>query len=179
MAMTGSDRSKRFRIKNKASLRDKARDRMRAKRAAAKLAGKTAVEPLPETPSDLAGALCQWSRECLKVPAGHPREGDPLVIPEYGRLFLRDALAAGTHEGLLCLGRKNAKSAIVAVVLLAYMVGPMKRAGFRAGVASLSKEKAGELRSQIEAIAKSSALRGLRFWRARTSPAITASGGSD
>ena len=151
---------------------------MRAKRAAAKLAGKTAVEPLPETPSDLAGALCQWSRECLKVPAGHPREGDPLVIPEYGRLFLRDALAAGTHEGLLCLGRKNAKSAIVAVVLLAYMVGPMKRAGFRAGVASLSKEKAGELRSQIEAIAKSSALRGLRFWRARTSPAITAAGGS-
>ena len=181
MAMTGADRSKRFRIKNKASLRDNARDRMRAKRAAAKAAkasGKTAAEPLPETPSDLPGAICQWSRECLKVPAGHPREGEPLVIPEYGRLFLQDALAAGTHEGLLCLGRKNAKSAIVAVVLLAYMVGPMKRAGFRAGVASLSKEKAHELRGQVEAIATASGLKRIRFWRARTSPAITATGGS-
>ena len=81
-------------------------------------------------------------------------------------------------RGCCVWAAKNAKSAIVAVVLLAYMVGPMKRAGFRAGVASLSKEKARELGSQIEAISKSSALRGLRFWRARTSPAITAAGGS-
>ena len=171
--MTGADRSKRFRIKNKAALRDKARDRMRAKRAAAKTAGKTAAKPLPETPSDQATALCQWSRECLKVPPGHPKEGGPLEIPEYGRLFLRDALAETTHEALLCLGRKNAKSAIVAVLVLAYLVGPLRRAGFRAGVASISKEKAGELRGQIEAIAKASGLKRIRFWKARTAPAIT------
>ena len=151
---------------------------MRAKRAAAKLAGKTAAKPLPETPSDQAGALCRWAQECLKVPAGHPREGTPLVIPEYGRLFLRDALAGGTHEAALVIARKNAKSAIVAVLVLGFMAGPLKRPGFRAGVASLAKEKAGELRSQIEAIATASGLKGLRFWRARTSPAITAAGGS-
>ena len=177
MAMSSADRSKRFRIKNKASLRDKARDRMRAKRAAAKLAGTPAVEPLPKTPSDLATALCQWSRECLKVPPGHPREGGPLEIPEYGRRFLRDALAAGTHEALLCLGRKNAKSAIVAVLVLAYLAGPLKRAGWRAGVCSISREKAHELRAQVEAIAKASGLKGLRFWRARTSPAIESEAG--
>ena len=177
MAMSSADRSKRFRIKNKAALRDKARDRMRAKRAAAKRAGKTAAKPLPETPSDQATALCQWSRECLKVPPGHPKEGGPLEIPEYGRLFLQDALAAGTHEGLLCLGRKNAKSAIVAVLLLAYLVGPLRRAGFRAGVASISREKANELRGQIEAIATASGLKRIRFWRARTSPAITSEAG--
>ena len=177
MAMTGSDRSKRFRIKNKASLRDKARDRMRAKRAAAKLACSTAAEPLPETPSDLADALCQWAQESLKVPPGHPREGGPLEIPEYGRRFLRDALAAGTHEALLCLGRKNAKSAIVAVLVLAHLAGPLKRAGWRAGVCSISREKAHELRAQVEAIAKASGLKGLRFWRARTSPAIESEAG--
>ena len=181
MAMTGSDRSKRFRIKNKASLRDKARDRMRAKRAAVKAAGKTAasveVRAKPETPSDQATALCQWSRECLKVPPGHPKEGGPLEIPEYGRLFLQDALAETTSEALLCLGRKNAKSAIVAVLVLAYLAGPLKHDGFRAGVASISKEKAHELRAQIEAISKSSNLKGLRFWRARTAPAITSEAG--
>ena len=143
MAMSSADRSKRFRIKNKASLRDKARDRMRAKRAASKLAGQTAAKPLPETPSDLADAICEWAAANLKVPPGHPKEGEPLVIPEYGRLFLRDALASGTFEGLLCLGRKNAKSAILAVVVLAYLVGPLKRAGFRAGRGfSLSREGA-------------------------------------
>ena len=177
MAMTGADRSKRFRIKNKAALRDKARDRMRAKRAAAKAAGKTAAKPAPKTPADLAGALCEWAKKSLKVPPGHPKEGEPLVIPEYGRVFLADALASGTHEALLCLGRKNAKSAIVAVLLLAYLVGPLRRAGFRAGVASISKEKANELRGQIEAIATASGLKRIRFWRARSAPAITSEAG--
>ena len=177
MAMTGSDRSKRFRIKNKASLRDKARDRMRAKRAAAKLT-RPEKRPLPEAPSDKAEAIFEWARDKLIVPPGHPKkEGSPMVIPEYGRLFLRDALAAETHEALLCLGRKNAKSAIVAVLVLAYLAGPLKHDGFRAGVASISKEKAHELRAQIEAISKSSNLKGLRFWRARTAPAITSEAG--
>ena len=178
--MTGADRAKRFRIKHKAALRDKARDRMRAKRAAAKaakVAGKAAsVKPLPETPSDLADAICQWAKKFLKVPPGHPKEGGPLMVPAYGQRFLTDALAETTHEALLCLGRKNAKSAIVAVLLLAYLVGPLRRAGFRAGVASISKEKAGELRGQIEAIATSSGLKQLRFWR-RSAPAITSEHG--
>ena len=101
------------------------------------------------------------------------------MIPDYGEKFIRSALAPGTHEALLCLGRKNAKSAIVAVLVLAYLVGPLRRAGWRAGVSSISREKAGELRGQIEAIATASGLKGLRFWRARTAPAITSEyGGS-
>ena len=100
-----------------------------------------------------------------------------MIIPEYGRLFLRDALAAGTHEALLCLGRKNAKSAIVAVLVLAYLAGPLKRAGWRSGVCSISREKAHELRAQIQMIATASGLKGLRFWRARTSPAIVSEAG--
>ena len=70
MAMSGADRSKRFRLKNKGSLRDKARDRMRASRAKAKAekaAGRAkAVEPLPQTPSDQAGTaegLALWRGE--------------------------------------------------------------------------------------------------------------------
>ena len=178
--MSGADRSKRFRIKHLDALNDKARDRMRAKRAAAKSAGKkTAAKPAPKTPSDLASAIAAWAWKKLKVPPGHPREGRPFEIPEYGLEFLRDALASVTHEAALIIARKNAKSAIVAVLLLAYLVGPLRRAGFRAGVCSISREKAGELRGQCEAIAAASGLSGLRFWRARTSPAITSEyGGS-
>ena len=61
MAMTGADRAKRFRIKHKAALRDKARDRMRAKRAAEKANKAAAVEPLPKTPGDTTAAICEWA----------------------------------------------------------------------------------------------------------------------
>ena len=88
-----------------------------------------------------------------------------------------------THEAalIICLGRKNAKSAAVAALLLAYMTGPLRQAGFRAGVAvSISREKASRsFAVRCEAIATASGLKGLRFWRARTAPAITSDfGGS-
>ena len=114
-------------------------------------------------PADPAGALAAWSRDSLRVPAGHPLAGQPLTLPPYGTDFLRDAL---THrESLLCLGRKNAKSAIVAVFLLGRLVGPLRVAGYRAGVCSVNREKAGELKRQMEDIATASALEGLRFLR--------------
>ena len=75
-------------------------------------------------PDDPAGAIAAWSAERLVVPAGHPLEGSPMVLPEYGVGFLRDVFRPGVREGLLCLARKNAKSAVVAVWLLAHLCGP-------------------------------------------------------
>ena len=57
------------------------------------------------------------------------------------------------------------KSAIVAVYLLGRLVGPLAVPGYRAGVASVSKEKAGELKRQMQEIAEASKLDGLRFLR--------------
>ena len=57
------------------------------------------------------------------------------------------------------------------------MAGPLRRAGWRCGVASLSREKAGELRTQVEAIALASGLEGVEFWK-RGAPSITTEGGS-
>ena len=74
---------------------------------------------------------------------------------------------AGIREALLTCGRKNAKSAIVTVLLLGFLAddGPLRRQGFRAGVASVSKEKATELWAQMEAIARASGIEGARFGR--------------
>ena len=63
---------------------------------------------------------------------------------------------------------RTAKSGIVAVLLLAHLAGPLRRHGFRAGVCSLSKDKAAELKKQMEQIAAASKLDGLTF---RRSPA--------
>ena len=69
------------------------------------------------------------------------------------------------RESLLCIGRKNAKSAGVAVFLLARLCGPLRIAGYRAGVTSVTKEKAGELKRLMEQTAEASGLQGLQFLR--------------
>ena len=117
----------------------------------------------PTLPEDPIGALVQWSRERLRVPPGHPLAGQPLALPDYAEAFLRDALRA--RESLLCLGRKNSKSGCIAVFLLARLAGPLAFPGYRAGVASVSREKAGELKRQMQEIAEASGLDGLRFLR--------------
>ena len=141
-----------------------ARERQRRYRARQKLKRNSTVVAVPApVPADPIAALAEWSREALRVPAGHPRAGEPLALPAYGEAFLRDALSA--RESLLCLGRKNAKSAIVAVYLLGRLVGPLAVPGYRAGVASVTREKAGELKRQMQEIAEASKLDGLRFLR--------------
>lgn len=120
------------------------------------------LAPDPEI-KDPISALATWSAETLKVPPGHSDAGAPLVLPDYATAFLRDALRC--RESLLCMARKNGKSAICSVLALGYLCGPLNIAGWRGAVASLSVLKANELRRQAEDIAVSSNLQGLRFVR--------------
>ena len=155
--------------KDKTAERLAARDRQRSRRARLKreaLAAEVREAPPPPQLPDPAQAVADWSREALVVPPGHPLAGQPMELPEYGVDFIRDAL---THrEALLCLGRKNAKSAIVAVFALALMAGPLRRPGLRIGTVSVTREKSAELLRQMREIAEGSELPGLEF---RKSPA--------
>ena len=125
--------------------------------------------PEPEQlpwPDDPVLALADWARHVLRVPPGHPTAGAPLHLPDFALTFIGDAL---THrESLLCIGRKNAKSAVIAVYLLARLAGPLRVNGWRGGVVSVTREKAGELKQQMVDIAECSGLLGLEF---RRSPA--------
>ena len=106
-----------------------------------KLTEPTTVYEADEWPDDPAGALAAWAAERLVIPPGHPNAGAPLVLPDFAVGFLRDALQS--FESLLCIGRKNAKSAAtVAVYLLGRLVGPLRTSGYRAGVCSVNKDKA-------------------------------------
>ena len=139
---------------------------MRAYRARRKAeAGLFDGDSLAGYPDDPAGAIAEWSAERLVIPPGHPLEGSPMVLPEYGISFLRDVFRPDISEACFCCARKNGKSAIVAVLLLAHLIGPLRRRGWRCGVCSISKLKANELKAQCEAIASASGLRGLRFRR--------------
>ena len=162
---------------NAAKLSNRERQRRyRARQKAKRAAAVPAVVPSP--PADPAAAIAQWSRETLRVPFGHPLAGSPMELPDFGVRFLRDALAPGVRESLLCVGRKNAKSAIVAVAVLAYLVGPLRQPGWRCGVVSVTKEKAGELKAQIQGIAEASNLSGLTFRRSPTPGRVESETGS-
>ena len=103
-----------------------------------------------------------WAPTALRVPAGHPHAGRPFVLADWQIAVLDDVL---THrETLLCIARKNAKSALIAVLALAHLCGPLRRAGWRCGVLSANRGKAGELLRQCEEIASSvGARRACRF----------------
>ena len=149
------------------------RDRKKAERETvagiAAPGGGSGVGLIPDAPatSDPARALAEWSRQVLKIPYGHREAGKPLQLPDYGIAWLRDALAPGVREAGCFVARKNAKSAIVAALILAYLSpsGPLRRRGWRAGIASVSREKAAELWQQASDMADISNLEGLTFGR--------------
>ena len=176
MALSPKQRAARYRKKHPERARESVRDSLRRRRASEREA-KREVITWPDPPADPGAALCEWARGALIVPPGHPKAGERFELPPYLAAFFADALAVDTHEAALIIARKNAKSAGVAALLLAYLVGPLRREGWRCGVASLSREKAGELRSQVEAIASASGLEGVQFWK-RGAPSITTEGGS-
>ena len=105
---------------------------------------------------DPVGALATWAAETLVVPPGHPLAGRPMVLPPFAVAWLRAAWDA--HESALSTARKNAKSAIAAILALGYLCGPLRLPGWRGAVASLDKGKAAELRRQVAEIAEASGL---------------------
>ena len=120
--------------------------------------------PLKRPPlATTARSLARWVRQSLKVPAGHPRAGQPFRIARWQLAVLADCLTH--HEVLLSVARKNGKSALIAIFVLAHLAGPVRKAGWRCGVLSVNRSKAGELLDQIEQIADASNLSGLTFRR--------------
>ena len=114
------------------------------------------VTPVYAIPDDPVGALAEWAASTLKVPAGHPLAGQPMALPDFAVDFLRAGW--NSHESALSMGRKNAKSAVCAVLALGHLVGPLRTPGWRGAVASVSREKASELRDQCAAIIEASGL---------------------
>ena len=113
----------------------------------------------------IGNELKAWTEANLKVPFGHKDAGKPMALPEYAVRFLNDAM--GYRESLLSVGRKNAKSAIIACYLIARLIGSIRIKGYRGGVCSVSREKAGELYQQCLDISNSSGITDIQF---RVSP---------
>ena len=142
-----------YRDATAARLANRERQRRRRKR----LKASTPLAPVVALGAgDPVGELASWAAATLIVPPGHPLAGQPMVLPDFAEKFLRAGWSA--HESALSISRKNAKSAICAILALGYLIGPLRAPGWRGAIASVSKEKASELRGQVAAIVAASGL---------------------
>ena len=129
-------------------------DRERQKRHRDKVKAEKA-KTSPEV-DDPVAALAEWAQETLLVPPGHPLAGKPMSLPDFAIDFLTRSWSS--HESALCVARKNGKSAVIAILVLGYLVGPLRQPGWRGCVCSVSLAKAAELRAQVVSIAEASGL---------------------
>ena len=125
---------------------------------------KAAAEP-PEpvrapTGSDAGSVVALWAKGNLMVPTG-PLRGQPYELDGWQVAFLRDALGDGIREAGLSVSRKNGKSGLISVLLLAYLVGPLNSPLWRGIVVSLTGSLAAELRDAVVQTAEASGLDGL------------------
>ena len=128
-------------------------------------ASRTRRQSKRKAPDHPADEVAAWSKKRLKVPPGHERAGEPMELPKFAVDFLRDALQPDCHTAWLLVGRKNGKSQALASLVLAYLAdgGPLRRAGFRCAIVSVTKPKAAELKKLAQDTAEASGLRGLTF----------------
>jgi phage terminase large subunit-like protein len=87
--------------------------------------------------------VCQFiTRYCL-VPEG-AQVGQPIVLADFQRKFILDVYdnPHGTRRAYLSVGRKNGKSALIACILLAHLVGPEARLNAQLVSGALSRDQA-------------------------------------
>ena len=175
-ALTNKQRQSRWRKRHLVKARAVGREAQQNRRDDARAAKETVIE-WPTIPANQGAAFCTWAAENLRVPNGHPAAGSPFILPGFLAAFFIDALDEKTNEAALIIARKNGKSSSVAALLACFMVGCLRRPGFRVGVASINREKSFELKEQIRALKDAAKLDDLQVWR-RGAQGVTGPGGS-
>ncbi len=81
--------------------------------------------------------------ECLKIPEG-AKVGQPMRLEPFQKQFIRDIYdnPHGTRKGYLTIARKNGKSALIACILLAHIVGPMAKQNSQVVSGARSRDQA-------------------------------------
>ena len=107
--------------------------------------------------ADPVGALAEWSRKTLIVPPGHARSGEPMALPDFAVKWLTEHPGTRMNPRSRRLGRtqnrRSRRSSVSATCAV-----HCRRPGWRGAIASLDKNKAGELRRQVADIAQASGL---------------------
>lgn len=92
----------------------------------------------------LGEQVCAFSALFLVVPTGM-MQGKPLIPDENQQVFIQAIFDPEIRpkEGILSMAARNGKSLIIAVILLAYLIGPLAEQNITVASAAMSREQAG------------------------------------
>ena len=102
------------------------------------------------------GRVIAFIERYCKVPSG-ANVGKDLVLDPFQKKFILDVYdnPHGTRRGYLSIGRKNGKTALIACLLLAHLVGPEAKRNSQLISGAMSREQAAivyDLASKIVAL---------------------------
>ena len=82
--------------------------------------------PLPNADLTKGELVCRFAEQYLKVPEGN-NVGDPLVLDDFQVEFILAVVDNPNHTrtAVLSMARRNGKTFLVAVLVLAYLIGPL------------------------------------------------------
>ena len=106
-----------------------------------------------EIEADPALVLKKWAERYLKIPEP-PKLGQNFVIDDWQLEFLRGFFDRKVRRALLSIGRKNGKSALIAILLLGYLIGPFAEKNWKGAVTAENGKQAKHLRWLMSAIAE-------------------------
>ena len=112
------------------------------------------TDQLADNPAELVRSYAQT----LTIPTGLLK-GQRFDLHPFQTDWLTAALFSDiVRSAYLCIARKNAKTALIALILLCYLCGPLNVKNWRAIVASCDRDKADELKRQLEEIKEASGI---------------------
>lgn len=87
--------------------------------------------------------VCEFVTRFCRVPEG-AQVGQPIKLADFQRRFILDVFdnPAGTRRAYLSVGRKNGKTALIACLLLAHLVGPEAKQNGQIVSGALSRDQA-------------------------------------
>lgn len=89
-----------------------------------------------------AEAICAFIEEFLVVPEG-AHVGKRVKLREWQKQIIHSIYDTPTRQAIISLGRKNGKTALVAMIVLAHLVGPESRRNAQIYSAAQSRDQAG------------------------------------
>lgn len=87
--------------------------------------------------------VCKFISQYCRVPEG-PKVGQPIKLLPFQKKFITDVYdnPAGTREAILTMARKNGKTALIACLVLAHLVGPEAKLNSQIASGAMSKDNA-------------------------------------
>jgi len=91
--------------------------------------------------SQLTTDILAFVEKYLRVPEGKDA-GEPLVLRDWQREIIASIYDRPTRRAIISMGRKNGKSALSAVLVLAHLVGPAARQNSQIYSSAMSRDQA-------------------------------------